>query len=394
MIDLLRNGSWLTRERIRAVALMLAAGYALMIALMLATSDGRLDRAGRPLGTDFSQVWVAGKFVLEGHPETPFDPVPHEARQKREFSETSGFFHWGYPPYFLPVAALFALFPYLLGLALWQLSTLPLYLAAVARAAPRGIDPRDALLVALAYPAVFVNLTHGHNGFLSAALLGFGVILVRKRPWAAGLLFGLAAYKPQFGLIVPLALLAGRHFAAFVAASLAVAAMTLATTLWFGVDTWRAFIVSLDYSRTYVAEDGATGWQKIQSVFAAARFWGASLGLAYALHGLVALTAAAATLRLWFRHDDWRLSGAALLAASLIATPYVLDYDLMVLGPALALFIAHAADKGFQPWEKTALAAIWITPLLARNIASVTGVHIGVIALIAFMWLVWRRRGD
>ena len=205
MLNSIREGDWLTRERIRMICLMLVAGYALAMAALFLTSNGRIDRAGRPLGTDFSQVWVAGKFVLEGKPALPFDPVPHEARQKQEFSETSGFFHWGYPPYFLIVAAFFALFPYALALALWQLSTLPLYMAAVARAAPLP----GVWLAAAAFPAVFVNLGHGHNGFLTAGLMGFAILWLGTRPWLSGVLIGLLAYKPQFGLLLPLALLAG-----------------------------------------------------------------------------------------------------------------------------------------------------------------------------------------
>jgi alpha-1,2-mannosyltransferase len=387
MLQILRDGSWITRERARAICLMLLAGYALVIVAMFATSDGRLDRFGRPLGTDFSQVWVAGKFKLEGSPAVPFDPVPHEARQRREFSETSGFFHWGYPPYFLVIAAFFALFPYAIALALWQLTTLPLYLATV-RCVIR--DPQ-AILVASAFPAVFVNLMHGHNGFLTAALLGGGSILVRTRPWISGLLFGLAAYKPQFGVLLPLALIAGRYWIAFAAASLTVAAMTLATWLVFGDVTWRAYVVSMEYSRAYVAEQGATGWHKIQTAFAAARLWGASLPLAYAAQGASSLAAAVVVALLWWRRSDWRLCGAALLIGALLATPYSLDYDLMVLGPAIALFAAYGIEKGFAAYEKSLLAFLWFMPLFLRNFTELSHVHVGVLAMLVFLGAVARR---
>lgn len=391
MLRILRDGGWLTRERARAVALMLLIGYGLAIVTLVATSDGRLDRFGRPLGTDFSQVWVAGKFVLEGQPAAPFDPLVHEARQRREFSANSGFFHWGYPPYFLPVAAFFALFPYALGLALWQLATFPVYLAAIRQA----IQAPGAMLAAAAFPAVFINVTHGHNGFLTAGLLGLGVALARPRPWLAGIMFGLAAYKPQFGLLAPLALLAGRHWAAFVAATLTVAAMTLATWLAFGTESWRAFFVSLEYSRAYVAEQGATGWHKIQSVFAAARLWGAATPWAYFAQAMAALAAAACVVWLWGRRADWRLCGAALLVGSLLATPYSLDYDLMLLGPAIALFAAYGAERGFRPWEKTLLALVWLMPLGLRAFTEIASLHLGVALMFVFLWIIWRRgRGE
>ncbi len=41
------------------------------------------------------------------------------------------------------------------------------------------------LLFALAYPAVFVNLGHGHNGFLTAALMAMALVVLDRRPMAA-----------------------------------------------------------------------------------------------------------------------------------------------------------------------------------------------------------------
>lgn len=392
MIDALREGLWITRERVRMICLMLVAGYALVFAALFVTSDGRLDRMGRPLGTDFSQVWVAGKFVLEGQPATPFDPRPHAARQRQEFSATSGFFHWGYPPFFLPVAAFFALFPYMLALLLWQGLTLPLYLAVTRRIAGfAGALRTDALLAAAAFPAVFINFGHGHNGFLTAALMGGGVLTLERRPWLAGVLFGLVAYKPQFGLLLPLALVAGGHWRAFGGAALAVVFMTLATWLAFGTATWMAFFGSLEYSRSYVAEQGATGWHKIQSVFAMARLWGAGVGAAYVAQGVCLLLSAGALLTLWLCRVDWRLRGAGLLIASLLATPYALDYDMMILGPALALYAVYGVERGFRAWEKSFLALVWFAPLVVRTFAGLTHIHLGVICMIAFLALVVQR---
>ena len=65
-------------------------------------------------------------------------------------------------------------------------------------------------MLALAFPATFINLFHGQNGFLNAALLGAALLALDRRPVVAGILFGLLSYKPHLGLLVPLALLAGR----------------------------------------------------------------------------------------------------------------------------------------------------------------------------------------
>src|SRR5207248_327842 len=130
-------------------------------------------------------------------------------------------FPWHYPPMFLIIVAGLALLPYGTALAAWLAATLLAYPATV-----RAIPPdRPAIMAALAFPAVFVNLGHGQNGFLSTALLGGGLLLLGRRPALAGFLLGLLAYKPQLGLLLPLALLAGSHWRAMIVAGLTVIAM-------------------------------------------------------------------------------------------------------------------------------------------------------------------------
>ena len=58
-VDRLRSGAWLTRERMWLVALaVLVAGLAGAV-YVVATANGLNDRFGRPLGTDFSNVYAA-----------------------------------------------------------------------------------------------------------------------------------------------------------------------------------------------------------------------------------------------------------------------------------------------------------------------------------------------
>ncbi|WP_434722559.1 glycosyltransferase family 87 protein [Mesorhizobium sp. RIZ17] len=387
MLGHLRTGDWLTRERVRMISVTLLTFYVLLMVFLFATSNGRVDRFDRPLGTDYSQVWTAGRFVLEGHPEEPFDNVAHQRRQQDYFSPTSGFFHWGYPPYFLVVAAVFALLPYALSLLLWQASTLLLYLAAVRRIAPI----QDCLLVAAAFPAVFVNIGHGHNGFLSAGLMALALLALERRPVVAGILFGLLAYKPQFGLLIPIALLAGGYWRAIVAAGATIVAMTLGTAWAFGWETWRGFFDMMHFSRVVISEQGATGWYKIQTVFSAVRMWGGSIPLAYGVQAVSTLGCAAMVAWMWFARVDRRLAAAALMTGALLSTPYALDYDMMLLGPALAFFIAHGLETGFAPWEKTILAVVWATPLLARDLTMTTFIPVGQIAMIVFMAMIFRR---
>jgi hypothetical protein len=251
------------------------------------------------------------------------------------------------------------------------------------------------LLLALAFPAVFVNLGHGHNGFLTTALFAFALVQLDRRPIMAGILFGLIAYTPQFGLLIPLVLAATGRWRSFASAAATVAALVAITTLVFGAETWRAFFTFAEYTRAVVLETGETGWHKIQSVFSWARMWGAPVPLAYVIQGVVTLAIAAALVWLWRSPASFALKAAALCIATILATPYSLDYDLMLLAPAIAYLACDGLARGFVAWEKTALAVLWVAPLIARGIAQATLIPLGVIAMLVALALVLRHaRGD
>jgi alpha-1,2-mannosyltransferase len=154
---------------------------------LVATSDGLNDYQGRPLGTDFSNIYAGGTYVLDGQPGTAFDPPSQHARQQMIFGKDTPFYGWCYPPFLLFVAAALALLPYAGALFVWQASTLLLYLSMLwdafrfspSRESDGQTLSRDRLwlLLAVAFPAVFVNLGHGDNGFLKTALIGVALLV-------------------------------------------------------------------------------------------------------------------------------------------------------------------------------------------------------------------------
>src|SRR3981189_3589459 len=130
-LDLLRGGDWLTLARMRLWALAVLAASAGGLLSLAATPDGLMDYQDRPLGTDFSNVYAAGTYVLEGKPAAPFDPRLQHAREREIFGEKTPFYGWHYPPFFLWLAAVLALMPYQLALVVWQAATLVLYLLSI-----------------------------------------------------------------------------------------------------------------------------------------------------------------------------------------------------------------------------------------------------------------------
>ena len=381
-----RAGSWLTRSRVVGYSIILIAFYLAAIVWLAATSPDGLSAAdGKPLGVDYSNIYAAGTFVLEGRPEAPFDPPTQHRREQEIFGAATPFLGWHYPPFFLALAAGLALMPYVMSLVVWQASTFALYLIAVrgvlGRAVTRG---RLWLLSAAAFPAVMVNLGHGHNGFLTSALVGGALVLLDRRPWVAGVLIGLLAYKPQFAALFPFVLAATGRWPTFLSAAATVAAMCAAATLAFGWDVWSAFVDSTGFTRTVVLEAGGTGWHKIQSVFSAIRMWGGSVELAYAGQGTAMAVLAAAMIWLWRSGADQRLKNAGLVVASVLATPYSLDYDMTVLSVAIGFVAAHGIAVGFRPWAITLTAFCWFVPLIARTTAYISGVPLGVLSMAVF----------
>lgn len=388
--EVLSQARWLNEERVLNYSRMLCFGYAVAVAVWIALSPGFVQPNGKPLGTDFMNVWAAGKLALSGDPAGVYDYARHYAVQRYALpwhaNQSIPYFGWHYPPIFLLIAVPLAFLPYGTALAVWMLLTLPLYLVVIHAIVPR----RHWLLLAMAFPGVFVNLGHGQNGFLTTALLGGGLMLLEKRPVLAGILLGLLCYKPQFGILAPLALAVGGYWRTFASAAVtALCVVAIACTV-FGIETWQAFYSSLDLTRRYVLEQGATGWEKIQSAFSAVRMLGFGIAAAYAVQGLVFVLAATAVIYVWRRPVGLGIKGAALATASLLATPYVLDYDLMLLALSIAWMIADASKTGFLPWEKIGLAAAFLLPLVSRLIGS-SGIPLGPLVMLFLLGLIVHR---
>jgi len=388
--EFLVRASWLNEQRITGYAWIFLCLYVVATIVWIALSPGWIDPNGKPIGTDFMTVWSAGKLALMGEPAAAYDYARHFEIQRQALPWPSGqeppYYGWHYPPFFMLFAVPLALLSYGAALTMWTAMTLPVYLAAI-----RGIVPyRRWLLFALAFPAVFVNLGHGQSGFLTAGLLGLGLLLLDKRPLASGVLFGLLAYKPQLGLLLPLVLIADRRWQAFISAALTTAALSLLSYAVFGAEAWDAFVASVTLTRTVVLEQGAMGWEKMQSAFAAMRMLGAGIETAYAVQASVSLCVAVAVIWVWRRPVGMPLKGAALVTGTLLATPYVMDYDLTLLALPIAWLAVEALRTQFLNWERIALFAACLLPIVSRGIGSL-GLPIGPIVLLVLLTLIVRR---
>jgi hypothetical protein len=152
----------------------------------------------------------------------------------------------------------------------------------------------------LAFGGTFQNLAHGQNGFLSAVLLGAGLLLVDSSPVAGGLVLGLLTYKPHLAVLIFVALMAGRRWRAWLAAVAAALSLALASALVLGLEVWPAFIKSIPLTMKQLAS-GILPLENLVTAAGAVLLLGGSLSLALALQGVVMLGAAWAVVRVWSR---------------------------------------------------------------------------------------------
>jgi len=384
------RADWLTARRARVWGWLLLGVTAAIAIGWVAASRGGLDPTGKPLGTDFTSFWTASKLALGGTSQLAYDVAAHHAQQTALIGRDTGYAAFFYPPIFLLICLPLASLPYLASLAVWLTGTGALYWR-MARAwlGPRFSNASGAMPI-LAFPAVLTNIGHGQNGFLSAALFGGGALWLQRRPILAGVCLGALAYKPHLGIMIPIALAIAGRWKTFAAAGAAALALAAASYGLFGLETWRAFLADSGLARSAL-EQGLVGDAKMQSAFAAVRLWGGGLGVAYWVQALAAAAAAAGLVWLRRRAPNSGAEGPAMIVAALLASPFLLDYDLVILAAPLAWMLREGAAKGFLSWEKVLLLAAFVLPAVSRTIAADAKLPLAPFVMAALFVAVLRR---
>jgi hypothetical protein len=348
------------------------------------------DPMGRPVGTDFLRLWTASYSLLNGEERAIYEPGAFFALEKAVTQPaTLDFYPWNYPPSSLLIVYPLALLPYLQSLAAWLALGLAGYLAALWRIFPKPLT----LWVGLAFPAVFWTVTHGQTSLLTTSLFCWGLLQLPRRPVVAGILFGALTFKPHLGLLLPVALIAGRHWRAVVAAALTALLSAAASVVFFGAGVWTDFLASTTDTRSMLEGGMNFGhYYKMQSVFAAARLLSSPMFVAYSLQALVAVAAAAAVAWIWWRPtSDPDMKNAALMAATPLSTAFIFDYDLMVLAPAIAWLARKGVTDTALPYERTILAATFLAPFVSRVVGMHTHLLLAPILIAALLVLIVRR---
>ena len=381
-------GHRLNHDRVIAYsAILLAIEFGCFL-FLIAGTHGLIVPLDIPTSTDFASFYAAGSLADAGRPELAYDRAAHRAAEERATAPGVEYRFFYYPPVFLLLCALLARLPYLVAFVVFEAATLAAYLI-VMRCI---LDERSSvsLVPVLAFPAVFWTLGLGQNAFLTASLFGAGTLCIDRRPITAGLLFGALCYKPHFGLLVPIALAAGGHWRAFAAAFASAAALCMFSLMLFGWATWHDFLSAATTSHaTY--ESGRIAFGGLVSPFGAVLLLGGTSAIAYVVQAGATISASLLVGFVWRSGFALSIRAATLAAATLIAIPVILIYDLTLAGVAVAWLIRARERDELPIWEKAVLAGSLLLLLNPRGLAEVSHIPIAPVVALALVVVVTTR---
>jgi|SRR3954453_15427905 hypothetical protein len=375
-VGALRDAHWLTADRgiaFTRVLLVMLIGFVAIIPWAVPTMN---------VGQDFAAFWSAARFALDGR--------IGDAYGEPERAALAALFGPGqYPAFFYPPPALFlwlpfARVPFAMALAIWVAASGAAYATAI-----RSILKRGSIIPAIAFPAVVVCALFGQNSLFSAALLGGAAVTLDRYPVVAGVLIGVLVYKPQLAFLAPLLLLSARRWRAFAAASAMTLLLIAGATVVFGIDSWTAFIGVLPDAGAWNV-GGAPGFDKFASPYAAIRLLGGSINLAWSVQLVIAAAAIIALVFMSSRRPDGAAEIALLVATTALCVPFFGNYDMVIFAVPGAWLISEALAKGWLPYERAVLAALYVAPIIIIPAGS-NGVPLAPIAAVALALSVVRR---
>ena len=294
-----------------------------------------LQTFGYPFG-DFYALWTSAVVAHDGAPLLNYDADALHEKQVALGMNSHGYNPFPYPPTLLLALAPLGGLPMPVAYAIWMIPAALAY--GLAMTAGRWRDWRWLCGAALA-PATGITIISGQTGFLSGALMLGGFRLAAARPVLAGVLFGLLAYKPQLGLLVPVALVAAGLWRSVLSAAATVALCGLVSSLVFGFAAWPTWLHALrDYADRFPPV-----FELMPTIEASLLRLGAPKLLAEFLQFATAAPVAAIV---WsaFRRGVTRQGIALVLLGTFLATPHAFNYDMPMTTAAVLLYLCARYD--------------------------------------------------
>jgi alpha-1,2-mannosyltransferase len=400
--------------RMYAAALRRDRLYVAAIALLIVSAvahgqevitPGLYTRSGDLKGTDFAQFYVMGWLVRSAPIADLYDVDAHRETARHHIDPRLDT-HAPYPNYGPQVALIFAplsTLPYHRSLGLLTFLSVCAYAVAV-WLLTRGTLALSrewplVLLLAAASPALLATLRFGQLSTFSLLFLAFSIEALRQgRSFLAGLCLGALAFKPSLLVVAGPALLLAREWRC--AFGLAVAGALHLAGGWAagGGEGLRLYLHAL---LTLAAEpDRVVLFPHVaHSVRGFLRLAGASPAAASAASALALVTAIVLVWRIWRREQDALIRVAFVVLGTVLATPHLMTYDLLLLTVALVAAAELLLTSSRSRWTcplAVATALVYIAPF-SPVFAEWTGMQVSTAAIAVLgvtMYIVRHGRSD
>ena len=359
---------------------------------------GHIDRAGRFKGTDYIYFYVMGSLISEGRAAALYEPEAHLAEGRRRIDPQLNLYA-PYSNYGPQVAAVFAPLSRLTfgrSLAVFLILTALAYAASVwlLWTLTPALRPYGALVAILAAgsPAFFTLIRYAQLSGLSLLLLSLALVaLVHDRRFLAGVVIGLMVFKPQLGVVIALVMILAGEWRIVAGAALAASAELAGGWLVSGSTVMGQYVGVL----VTLARDPSLVQIYPGEVHSLRGFFHLLTGSPVVL-SLVSILAVAVAVwsgvRAWKSEMPLTMKWGLLVVLTVLASPHLLTYDLVLLTIPLVVFadwaVAHREDP-WQPWVSRLLLLLYLAPF-SSNLVRLVPVQLSVVVMVLLVWCLVR----
>jgi hypothetical protein len=357
---------------------------------------GLRDRYGNLKGTDFLHFYTLGALAVAHRGADLYDMSTQAALATQRVPDAAGIRYLPlYPPQVSLLFAPLANLSYGWALAVWWGCSAAVYGICcywVWRTCPNLRKYGGLVIVlAVAFPAFFHLIAWGQTSALALACFTLMFFLLRsKNEFLAGVALGCLIFKPQLGLAAAIIFLSLGAWKVMVGAGISAAAQLAVGILYYGTAPLRRWISVLRNVRYVLPQLEPRPYQmhSLRTFWTLVVPWG---DFAFALYVLSAIVVLRWTIACWKRGVALEVRYSCLLLATVLVSPHLTVYDLVILAPAFLLLadwlVGHPVDE-LAGWLGTLLYLAYMLPLLGP-FARWTHVQLSVVAMAGSVYVIW-----
>jgi hypothetical protein len=359
-----------------------------------------------PFAGDFVHEYIGGYIILHGDRGRFYD---REYAKQLEHDPAVAGFEWQseqwypmiYPPFYYLLVAPLYLLPIRAAALVWLALMIAAFTTAMVLLARRFPD-RTILPWALPAGVFFVPMLESFSSDQKASVIlliltGTYLLVEHGRPFAAGAVFGLIAFKPQLALVIGPAMLLKRQWG-FVAGSAVTVSVLVGLCFVVGPDVCRQYFeVSRGMGR-YIETAGYQidrmhCWLGFFRLLLPAPDWPLE-SVQFCTVAASAVTVGVLVWLLWgtpvLGKAGFAVQFSGLVIATLLLSPHLLTYDLGPLLLPMVLLTVHATEPA-SPLAEHGRLLLWLVGLLyllggfSIRLAALVPVQVSVLVMFGLL---------